>query len=72
MNPITIDNWTHDPARRKRRFRCGSCSKLIEDGSNVVIERRPGGAHGYHADCFDADTWNREAVLARAAKETER
>ena len=31
----------------------------------IVIERRPGGAHGYHAKCFTG--WNAEAALARQA-----
>lgn len=47
-----IQNWTHNPAKRKSRFRCQGCAKLIADGSTVVIERRPGGAHGYHKHCL--------------------
>jgi hypothetical protein len=63
---IEITNWTHDPKRRKARFRCQQCSCLIEDGSNVVIEiRRPGGAHGYHKEHFIG--LFKEAALARAS-----
>jgi len=49
---IEIPNWIHNPAKRKHRFRCQGCAKLIADGSTVIIERRPGGAHGYHKDCL--------------------
>lgn len=63
---IAIDGWVHNPKRRKARFRCQHCSCLIADGSDIVIERRPGGAHGYHAEHFTG--LNAEAALARAAQ----
>lgn len=63
---IELTNWVHNPRLRKRRFRCQTCMRLIADGSDVVIERRPRGAHGYHADCFTG--MNARAALARQAE----
>jgi hypothetical protein len=57
-----ITNWKHEPAKRGHRFRCQGCMKLIADGSDVTIEKRPGGAHGYHSACFKG--LNAEAALA--------
>ncbi len=64
MTHFTITNWTHNPARRKHRFRCQTCARVIADGSDVVIERRGRSSHGYHAECFTG--LNREAVEARS------
>jgi hypothetical protein len=63
---IAITNWSHDPKRRGARFRCQTCSKLIADGSDIVIERRQGGAHGYHSECFIGAS--AAAALARQAE----
>jgi hypothetical protein len=63
---IEITGWVHDPKRRGARFRCQGCAKLIADGSDIVIERRHAGAHGYHAGCFKGEA--AEAALARQAE----
>lgn len=55
-NVITIRDWVHDPKRRKSRFRCQGCAKIIEDGAMLVIERRGKTSHGYHSDCFHASS----------------
>jgi hypothetical protein len=65
-NIIAIENWSHDKARRKSRFRCNACSKLVADGSALVIERRGTSSHGYHAECFNGPA--AEAALARDAE----
>ncbi len=57
-----IQGWVHNPRIRKSRFRCQHCSRLIADGSNVVLERRPGGTHGYHAECFEAGSAGQAAM----------
>ena len=51
-NILTIRKWVHDPKRRKSRFRCQGCGKLVADGSTLMVERRGASSHGYHADCF--------------------
>lgn len=65
---FTIDNYQHQPARRKHRFRCQVCQRLIDDGDTAVVERRPGGAHGYHGDCWAVGGINVQAAKARAAR----
>ena len=63
---MTIANWSHNPARRKSRFRCQACAKLVADGTTLVIERRGKSSHGYHADCFDGASG--QAAMAREAE----
>ena len=60
-----IKNWSHDPKRRKHRFRCMECDKIISDGTDVVIERRGKSSHGYHKQCFGSGL-SSQAALARA------
>ena len=62
-NVFTISNYAFDPKRRKHRFRCQGCHKVIMDGGNVTLERRGGSSHGYHAECFTGLT--AEAALLR-------
>ena len=57
---FNIANWTHNPAKRKARFRCQECACIIEDGNDILIERRGKSSHGYHTDCFENSTWNNE------------
>lgn len=71
---IRIDDWRHEPRKRRRRFRCQECQRLIGDGTRVVIERRGKSSHGYHAACFDAALAgprpsNAKAALARCHRD---
>ena len=66
-NIITIPNWTFNAAKRKHRFRCQVCAKLVGDGSTLIIERRGKSSHGFHADCFDG-SFEAVAALAREAE----
>ena len=52
-NIIRIDDWTFNPAKRAHRFRCAACSKLVEDGTDLVLERHGKRSTGWHAHCFD-------------------
>ena len=63
-----LRGWKHDPARRKRRFRCQACGKLVADGGSVILERRGQSSHGYHGECWRAtvDTPISAAFAARA------
>lgn len=63
-NIFTINNWVFNSSKRSHRFRCQVCSKLIEDGSTVTIERRGKSSHGYHIECFN-DSFAGQAALAR-------
>lgn len=65
-NIFAIENWIHNPARRKSRYRCQGCSKLVADGSHLVVERRGKASHGYHNECFDG--FAGQAALAREAE----
>lgn len=65
-NIFTIEGWQHNPARRKSRFRCQGCAKLVDDGSTLVIERRGKSSHGYHAECFHGAA--ADAALERQAE----
>ena len=67
-NIFAIENWVYNPARRKCRYRCQTCMKLVPDGSHLVVERRGKTSHGYHSDCFNSSF---EGVAA-LARETER
>lgn len=67
-NIFTIENWVHDPKRRKHRFRCAECQKLVDDGTTLIVERRGTSSHGYHGDCFHTG----QAGAAAAAREFER
>jgi hypothetical protein len=58
-----LNNWVHDPKRRKSRFRCVSCSKIVQDHSDLIMER---GAGVWHAGCW-ASTVNDPKSLAYAA-----
>jgi hypothetical protein len=49
---FTVRAWVFDPKRRAHRFRCQGCAKIIQDGGDVVMERRGKSTHGYHAMCF--------------------
>ena len=60
-----ITDWSHNPARRKHRFRCQVCDRIIGDGADVVIEKRGKSSHGYHTDCFKDGGIFRDAVVAR-------
>ena len=64
VKTYTINNWTHDPSKRKRRFRCPMCNKIIPDGTDIKLmtNRTTGGgwgqtfrmgALGFHSDCYD-------------------
>lgn len=63
-NIFTINNWAFNPSKRSHRFRCQVCSRLIEDGSTLTVERRGKASHGYHAECFNSSLAG-QAALAR-------
>jgi len=67
MKPLprifTITGWTHDPHRRKHRWRCQGCQRVIEDGSDVTVERRGRASHGYHSECFKTSSGGYAARL---------
>jgi hypothetical protein len=83
MTYFRISNWVHNPARRKHRWRCVNCGRLVQDGSDVVVEKRGTrinsggygmGSLGFHAECWDADdhySGGKSGVLARNNKSTE-
>ena len=66
-----IKNWQHNPRRRKHRFRCQQCSKIIEDGLDIVIERRGKSSHGYHVSCFCKQDESRGAIARNPEKAQE-
>jgi hypothetical protein len=65
-NVYTLRDWCYDPKRRAHRFRCQGCARVIDDHTDVVVERRGRSSHGYHADCFNGLA--AEAALARDAE----
>ena len=64
---FTIENWHHDPKRRKHRWRCQECQRIIDDGHDVTVERRGNSSHGYHRSCFSAALTSTLPSNARAA-----
>ena len=60
---LRILGYVHRPERRRHRWRCQTCSKLIADGSDVIVEKRAHGSHGYHVACFSGE--GAEAALLR-------
>lgn len=59
-----LNDWVHDPKRRKSRFRCVSCSKIVQDHSDLIMERNMG---VWHAECWTSTVDNPNS-LAFAAK----
>lgn len=64
---FSLDNWVHNPARRKNRFRCNHCQKIVQDHSNLIMERNRG---VWHIECWHS-TVNNPQSLAFAAKARE-
>ena len=67
-NIIRIDGWVYSPAKRAHRFRCVACAHLVQDHTDLVIERGNKWSRGYHAACFD----NSAAGKAAKGREAER
>jgi hypothetical protein len=65
---IRISDWVFNPSKRAHRFRCGTCRCIIQDHSNIVLEKWPRSSTGYHADCFD----NSAEGAAANARDAER
>ncbi len=82
MAHFRISNWAHDPSKRKHRWRCSTCGRIIQDGSDVVVERRGSrtrrghwgqswamGSLGFHGDCWDNADGD-AGVMARSNNES--
>jgi len=64
-----ISNWVHDPKKRKHRWKCRICGSVIQDGSDVIVERRGVrkgmGSMGFHTTCWN-EIGGDVGVVARA------
>jgi hypothetical protein len=61
---LHIPDFQYQAERRKHRFRCPTCSRIVEDGEVVMETRRRGhSTHAYHGACFTG--MNATAAIAR-------